>query len=93
MSGSGTVNTIPFTCRNSTEVAKFGAKYPFYSNSSDAALGKTWTGQGVIAETCYERKKELGQNIGTAFTARDLMTVVDALGEDGLLRYWGTPEK
>lgn len=84
-------STLTFTCRNASEVAKFGAKYPFYSNSSDTAVGKTWAGHGVIAETCYERKREVGQNIGTAFAARDLMTVVDALGEDGLLRYWGKP--
>lgn len=25
----------------------------------------------------------------TAFTARDMLQIVDALGEDGLLRYWG----
>ena len=25
----------------------------------------------------------------SAFAARDYMRVIDALGEDGLLRYWG----
>lgn len=30
-----------------------------------------------------------GEFVGTAFVARDFMAVVDALGEDGLLRYWG----
>jgi hypothetical protein len=28
--------------------------------------------------------------LGTAFQARDLMQLVDALQEDGMLRYWGT---
>lgn len=27
--------------------------------------------------------------MGTAFVARDMMQIVDALKEDGLLRYWG----
>ena len=30
-----------------------------------------------------------GELIGTAFVARDFMAVVDALKEDGKLRYWG----
>lgn len=33
--------------------------------------------------------RKRGELIGTAFTARDMMRVLDALGEDGLLRYWG----
>lgn len=27
--------------------------------------------------------------MGTAFVVRDMMRIVDALGEDGMLRYWG----
>lgn len=30
-----------------------------------------------------------GELIGTAFVARDMVEIIDALGEDGLLRYWG----
>ena len=32
---------------------------------------------------------ETAEYIGTAFTARDFISVVDALDEDGMLRYWG----
>jgi hypothetical protein len=35
---------------------------------------------------------ETGEIIGTAFTARDMMSVAEALKEDdqdGMLRYWG----
>jgi hypothetical protein len=43
----------------------------------------------VFADTCYAANSNTGSLIGTAFTARDMMQIVDALGGDGLLRYWG----
>ncbi|KAM7200718.1 TAP-like domain containing protein [Naviculisporaceae sp. PSN 640] len=40
---------------------------------------------------CAENHKNGGipEYVGTTFVARDMMQIVDALGEDGLLRYWG----
>lgn len=43
----------------------------------------------AIAESCYETQQEHGRFLSTAFTARDMMKIVDALGEDGKLRFWG----
>lgn len=45
----------------------------------------------MISNICREKNRdnERGGLIGTAFVARDLMSVVDALGEDGMLRFWG----
>lgn len=37
----------------------------------------------------YEPAQEKAELIGTVFTARDMLRVVDALDEDGLLRFWG----
>jgi hypothetical protein len=58
-------------------------------NSSDVALGRLWTRGTINAHLCYQKSKATGSLIGTAFVARDLISVVDALGEDGMLRYWG----
>jgi hypothetical protein len=58
-------------------------------NSSDVALGKIWAETEVFDSTCDALQNQTGNFIGTAFTARDFMSVVDALGEDGMLRYWG----
>jgi hypothetical protein len=58
-------------------------------NSSDVALGRLWTRGTINAELCFQKSKATGSLIGTAFVARDLISVVDALGEDGMLRYWG----
>ncbi|KDN66633.1 putative TAP domain-containing protein [Colletotrichum sublineola] len=48
-----------------------------------------WATAKLLADKCYKRNRESGRLIGSAFVARDMMKIVDALGEDGLLRYWG----
>ena len=53
------------------------------------ALGKLWATTQVAADACLAARNETGALVGTAFVARDMMRIVDALGEDGLLRYWG----
>ena len=56
-----------------------------------AVLGRIWAGFGQIASDCAQNEdaQKKGELIGTAFTARDLMQIVDAVEEDGLLRYFG----
>jgi len=44
---------------------------------------------GSIANRCYDKKKDIGEFLGSSSVARDMIRIVDALGEDGLLRYWG----
>lgn len=39
---------------------------------------------------CNQTDYEASQLVGTAFTARDAMSIVNALGEDGMIRYWGS---
>ncbi|KAM0359928.1 hypothetical protein ACHAP4_003542 [Fusarium culmorum] len=50
---------------------------------------EAWESMQKVAEACYETQKENGRFLSTAFTARDMMKMVDALGEDGKLRFWG----
>ncbi|KAI1453717.1 alpha/beta-hydrolase [Annulohypoxylon moriforme] len=80
---------IPMTCLDN----EFDAWSMFFdqkpSNSSDVELGSQWARGQIVAETCLEKQNKTGSLISSAFTARDMMQVVDALGEDGLLRYWG----
>lgn len=55
------------------------------------ALGRQWAGASLAAQACYghPESKERGELIGTAFTARDVMQIVDTVEEDELLRFWG----
>lgn len=73
-------------CYNSTEST---GSSQFNSNASDTAIGEIWTGAENLADACYTRNGTIGSYIGTAAVARDLMSVVDALKEDGFLRYYG----
>jgi hypothetical protein len=86
---SGTVDTLTMTCSHPDELAAYMMSSPTYANTSDTAPGQIWTTQGTVAHLCKERNHMNGSYVGTAFTARDLITVVDALGEDGMLRFWG----
>lgn len=55
------------------------------------ALGRLWASASLVTQACHEHaeSKERGELIGTAFTARDIMQIVDAVEDDGLLRFWG----
>jgi len=66
----------------------------YWENSSDVALGRLWARGAINADLCFQQSKATGNLTGTAFVARDLISVVDALDEDGMLRYWGklTPQ-
>jgi pimeloyl-ACP methyl ester carboxylesterase len=48
-----------------------------------------WESITELADRCHETEQEHGRYLSTAFTARDMMRIVDALGEDGKLRFWG----
>lgn len=58
-------------------------------DASDTALGELWADGGVIANVCKENAQAVGQYVGTAATARDVMQIVDALGQGSLLNYYG----
>ena len=94
----GTGQTIPFDCGvspaelledlvNSTH--KRGEPKVAGGNLTDFFLDVGWGLAGAQADACYDTMRETGQYIGTAFTARDMINIVDSLDEDGLLRYYG----
>ncbi|CAH0033242.1 unnamed protein product, partial [Clonostachys rhizophaga] len=86
----GTGNTIPFNCTDDpVELYALSQVFSQMGNSSDTAAAQIWAHTGALANTCLQRQSEIGEFINTAFVARDLMSVVDALGEDGMLRFWG----
>ncbi|KAK6071006.1 nedd8-like protein [Seiridium cupressi] len=71
-------------------LSTLGYEYPFPPGDySETALGQLWASSKVVANICENKTQEIASLLGTAFVARGLIQVVDALGEDGLLRYWG----
>ncbi|KAK7967739.1 TAP-like protein-domain-containing protein [Apiospora aurea] len=90
--GVGTGNTIPFSCYQNETLRRAGQATvrQEWANASDATPGRLWAEAQVLANDCGNAlANTTGSLVGTAFTARDFMQVVDALGEDGMLRYWG----
>jgi pimeloyl-ACP methyl ester carboxylesterase len=90
----GTGKTIPFNCGLSS-----GPTPPpsdnqrrdvtVQRNLTDFLFEGGWASAELFADTCEKTMNATGELIGTAFVVRDMVEIIDALGEDGLLRYWG----
>jgi pimeloyl-ACP methyl ester carboxylesterase len=87
----GTGKTLPFTCTDKPQEidAIMGSMSDSAANSSDTAIGRIWATSTVVTNKCRNYHNETGRLLSTAFGARDLISIVDALEEDGMLRYWG----
>ncbi|TPX08569.1 uncharacterized protein E0L32_009908 [Thyridium curvatum] len=87
----GTGKSLNFTCFVSAadKATVLMRTPPIGGNSSDVADGFLWALTGMWAENCYDSGKDTGRFLGTAYVVRDMMNIVDALQEDGLLRFWG----
>lgn len=86
----GTGDTIPFSCYKSDSIRTLeNLVVPQTSNNSDTAAGELWSASTSNAMRCAEQLPEIGRLVSTAFVARDMIQIVDALGEDGMLRYYG----
>lgn len=82
--GSGVRYTLPFHC--------FETETPPPSNlgnSSDVAIGEAFSAGISVSHNCQQSNTNTSALLSTAYVARDIIRIVDALGEDGLLRYWG----
>jgi hypothetical protein len=92
--GSGAAKTFTASCFNSTQdrESTYYNDINIISDPEDtAAIGRLWGGSQVLSNACYNYPgfREKGSLVSTAFSARDLMQIVDAVESDGLLRYWG----
>ncbi|KAE8352399.1 TAP-like protein-domain-containing protein [Aspergillus coremiiformis] len=90
----GTASTLTASCfANQTQRATAVLQTrlsDFPTPADEMALGKQWAGSVLMGDTCsHSQLKDHGRFMSTAFTARDLMQIVDAVSDDGMLRYWG----
>ncbi|KAF4429390.1 hydrolase or acyltransferase (alpha beta hydrolase superfamily) [Fusarium acutatum] len=96
----GTGRTIPFICNGtgpgtSTNLtsAKGLRRREFntipQAETWDIVRNQTWGLAGTLADNCYESRQDTGRFIGTPFVARDMISIVDALGQGPMLNYWG----
>ena len=57
-------------------------------NAGRDALEQMFEQAKARADICYRANKDTGGLYGTAFVVRDMMAIVDALGEEEL-NFWG----
>ncbi|KAI2603733.1 alpha/beta-hydrolase [Hypoxylon sp. NC1633] len=82
-------SNIPIQCYESQTDAWNYLFNQRFGNESDVQLARQWAWAYTLADTCLKTQNRTGSLISSAFVARDMMQIVDALGEDGMLRYWG----
>ncbi|KAL3590733.1 hypothetical protein FPOAC2_12935 [Fusarium poae] len=91
----GTGRTIPFTCPEPTPSEDTTGLKPRDFNDLpqlytwDFFKTVWWKEGDEFAERCWEANQDMGQFYGTTAVARDMMSVVDALGQGDKLNYWG----
>ncbi|KAH7244882.1 TAP-like protein-domain-containing protein [Fusarium solani] len=87
----GTGDTLTFSCFDTDlERTQFtNGEFKFVAGAFPLARGQNWASSEIFAETRALKQNKTGQFLGTSFVARDMMQIVDALDEDGMLRYWG----
>lgn len=78
--------TTPYLCPTLEPAPGFGL--PLDDPVGLNATYVTNVNQGLYCNSATYR--EAGGLVGTAYTARDLMTIASSLGEDGMVRYWGS---
>ena len=91
----GTGKTIPFQCApptgltDDTTNTKRDIEPLVRANATEGFLEYGWDFAGQIADSCAQQSNDTGTLIGTAFTARDVIQIVDALDDGNLLHYYG----
>jgi len=79
--------TTPYECPNVDTDAITGMELPL---DDPAGLNATFTYNVEQGNLCSEPEyQEAGTLVGTAFVARDIDAIFQALQEDGMIRYWG----
>ena len=87
----GTGNTIPFNCTPSdgSSLTKRDTGVLVSTNVTERFLHGGWDDAVFKADLCQATNNKTGRYLGTTFVARDMLQIVDGLGEDGMLRYYG----
>ena len=82
-------NFLPFNCYETPQDRKDGTDTTEYAESSDASLGRLWTSGKILADACASVAKDEGERMSSAFVARDIMQLSEALGDEDV-NYFGT---
>ncbi|KAF4552792.1 Hypothetical protein D9617_9g025830 [Elsinoe fawcettii] len=85
----GTGLTIPYSCFSNDFARNQVYAQTTGFGDSPAALKNQFQAGGSLAKACQQRMAQEGELVGTAYVARDIANIAEAIEEDGLIRYWG----
>jgi hypothetical protein len=85
--GRGTGSIKPFACSYSTSTVALSDVARLHRRDIEEVLEEKWDLYMTAARECFETELENGRFMSTAFLARDILQIIDALGED--LKFWG----
>lgn len=89
----GVAGTLTFSCyANATERQVGGLKWQaFPVDAYENSIADSYANMQAFSNACevYNQGNKTPEFIGTAYVVRDMLSIVDGLGEDGLLRFWG----
>lgn len=76
------------TFRSAVEEAVFYSREMLTVNSSDNALGLLYERAQLLGQLVESRSGDIAQYLTTSMVARDMVLLVNALGDEGI-QYWG----
>ena len=83
----GTGRTIPMDCSKQASVETRDER--FFTQDMATVVEQAWPGYVQTVANCSAAQPEFARYQGTTFVARDMLSIVDALEPDGMLRYYG----
>jgi hypothetical protein len=70
------------------EAAELFSTYAYNANESDSALGRDFAIIEILNDLASVRVKQIAESVGTPAVARDMLSIVEAFGQEKL-QYWG----
>lgn len=90
LSGAGVGQTTPNLTifKDAAEAAQVLSPYAVNANESVSSIGRNFALFGIMNNLASDRVKNLAESVGTPAVARDMLSIVEAFGQDKL-QYWG----
>ena len=76
------------TFTNQVEAGKFYLQLPDNVNATESSFGEAYAWSEILSGIVADRMRFVAERMSTPLVARDMLSIVEALGQDKL-RYWG----
>ena len=86
----GVGNTTPplSIFKDPIEAGKFFSEFPLNMNESISSFGDAYSMALILGDLAADRAKKVAESLSTPTVVRDMMSILNALGQEKL-QYWG----